>query len=380
MTYRSLFFACAFTVLTLVHAAAAAAPSAPPPTVPGSGHLLLDMISGQVIAASNADSRLEPASLTKIMTAYVVFREIDSGHIALTDEALVSEKAWRMEGSRMFIEVGTRVTVEELLKGLIIASGNDAAVALAEHTAGSEEAFAALMNENAGRLGMNNSHFTNSSGLPDAEHYTTPADIAKVTAATIREFPEWYGWYAIKDYTYNNINQPNRNRLLWRDDSVDGVKTGHTSTAGYCLVASAERDGMRLISAIMGTSGEEERATATQELLGYGFRFFESRPLYAAGQTIQEVRVWKGEHDLLPVGVAEPLALTVPRGEGDSLSARLVVDGLIEAPVVPGQQIGIIEVSHAGEVTRSVPAVALAGVAEAGIFGRLLDSMLMMLE
>lgn len=380
MMYRYFSLVCAITVLSLIHSMAAAAPPAPPPTTAGSGHLLIDMASDQVIAASNADNQLEPASLTKIMTAYVIFREIDSGHIALADEALVSEKAWRMEGSRMFIEVGKRVSVEELLKGLIIASGNDAAVALAEHTAGSEEAFAALMNEHARRLGMNNSHFTNSSGLPDDEHYTTPADIAKVTAATIREFPEWYAWYAIKDYTFNDITQPNRNRLLWRDESVDGVKTGHTSTAGYCLVASAERDGMRLISVVMGTASEEERATETQELLGYGFRFFESRPLYAAGQPIQEVRVWKGEEDQLPVGVAEALVLTVPRGEAEGLSAQLVVDGLIEAPVMRGQPIGVIEVSHAGEIVKRVPAVALADVSEAGIFGQLLDSMLMMFE
>jgi D-alanyl-D-alanine carboxypeptidase (penicillin-binding protein 5/6) len=380
MKYRIDRFFCVLGFLTLIHTTAGAAPPAPPPTISGSGHLLLDMASEQVIAAANADSRLEPASLTKIMTAYVVFREIDSGHIALDDETLVSEKAWRMEGSRMFIEVDTRVTVEDLLKGLIIASGNDAAVALAEHTAGSEEAFAALMNEHARRLGMENTHFTNSSGLPDADHYTTPADIAKVTAATIREFPEWYGWYAVKDFTYNDITQPNRNRLLWRDDSVDGVKTGHTSTAGYCLVASAERDGMRLISAIMGTSGEEERSSETQELLGYGFRFFETRALYEAGQPVEEVRVWKGEVDQLPVGVAGTLALTVPRGEADGIAARLVLDGLVEAPVARGQQIGVVEVSHGGEVAKRVPAIALADVGEAGIFGQLLDSLLMMLE
>jgi D-alanyl-D-alanine carboxypeptidase (penicillin-binding protein 5/6) len=364
----------------LIQHGASAAPPAPPPSVSGSGHLLIDMASGQILAASNADTQLEPASLTKIMTAYVVFREIENGHIKLEDEVLVSEKAWRMEGSRMFIEVGKRVSVEELLKGLIIASGNDSAVALAEHAAGSEEAFAALMNEHAVRLGMNNSHFTNSSGLPDPDHYTTPTDIAKVTAATIREFPEWYAWYAIKDYTFNEITQPNRNLLLWRDDSVDGVKTGHTSAAGYCLVASAKKHDMRLISVIMGTSGEQERTTETMKLLGYGFRFFETRPLYAAGATVQQVRIWMGAEEELAVGPRDALVLTVPRGEGQGVSARLLLDGTLEAPVSRGQKVGTIEVSHNGEVIRHVPAVALADIAEAGFFGKMMDSVLMMLE
>ena len=358
----------------------AAAPAATPPAVAGTGHLLLDMGSNQVLAAQNIDHRLEPASLTKILTAYVVFREIGNGHISLADPVLVSEKAWRMEGSRMFIEVGKQVSVEDLLKGLIVASGNDAAVALAEHTAGSEEAFANLMNEHAQRLGMTNSHFVNASGLPHPEHYTTPADIARATIATIREFPEWYAWYADKEYTYNDITQPNRNRLLWRDESVDGVKTGHTSTAGYCLVASAQRDDMRLISVVMGTDSEEERAIETQKLLGYGFRFFESQRLYDAGQTVQQVRVWKGESETLPVGVAESLSLTVPRGETGSTEARLVLHGTIEAPVSRGQEVGVIEVTNSDEIVRRVPAVALADISEAGFLGQMIDSVLMMFE
>ena len=381
MKNRPIRFPTAVILLCLLCAGPlAAAPAATPPAIAGTGHLLLDMGSNQVLAAQNIDHRLEPASLTKILTAYVVFRDIRDGHISLTDPVLVSEKAWRMEGSRMFIEVGKQVSVEDLLKGLIVASGNDSAVALAEHTAGSEESFAKLMNEHAQRLGMTNSHFMNASGLPHPEHYTTPADIARATIATIREFPEWYAWYADKEYTYNDITQPNRNRLLWRDESVDGVKTGHTSTAGYCLVASAQRDDMRLISVVMGTDSEEERAIETQKLLGYGFRFFENQHLYDAGQTVQQVRVWKGENETLPVGVAESLSLTVPRGEAGDTQARLVLHGTIEAPVSKGQEVGVVEVSNGGEVVRRAPAVALAGVAEAGFLGKMMDSVLMMFE
>jgi len=367
-------------LLTLAASPLTAEPVPSPPEIAARGYFLMDMNSGQVLAANNPDMRLEPASLTKIMTAHVVFDEIKKGHVALTDSVLVSEKAWRMEGSRMFIEVNTQVTVEELLKGLIIQSGNDAAVALAEHVAGSEEAFAALMNETAARLGMTSSHFVNSTGLPDPEHYTTPADIAKVTADTIRDYPDWYAWYAIKDYTYNNIKQPNRNLLLWRDDSVDGVKTGHTEAAGYCLVASAQRDNMRLISVVMGTAGETARANETQKLLGYGFRFFETSPLYQAEQPIQQVRVWKGSANEVPVGIARGLTVTVPRGEAGNLSAQLTLDGALEAPVARGQEVGTIEVRLGDQSLMKVPAVALAEVEEAGIVGWLMDSVLMMFE
>ncbi len=369
-----------FTLFLVAAPPVSGAPAATPPSIAGSGHLLLDMGSNQVLSAANIDDRLEPASLTKILTAYVVFREINRGHIALNDLVLVSEKAWRVEGSRMFIEVGKQVSVEDLLKGMIIASGNDAAVALAEHTAGSEVAFAKLMNEHAQRLGMTNSHFMNASGLPDAEHYTTPSDIARVTIAMIREFPEWYGWYAIKEFTFNDITQPNRNQLLWRDETVDGVKTGHTSAAGYCLVSSAKRDDMRLVSVVMGTASEAQRATETQKLLGYGFRFFENQPLYRAGETVQNVRIWKGQTDMLAVGVASDLSLTVPRGKSDDTQAQLMLNGTLEAPVVRGQTVGVIEVINAGKVIRRVPAVALADVGEAGIFGQLVDSVFMLFE
>jgi len=369
-----------FALFLLIPGALLAAPPAPPPPIAASGYLLMDMHSRQIIAADNAETRLEPASLTKILTAHVVFDEIRQGHIDLADEVIISEKAWRMEGSRMFLEVNTRATVEQLLKGLIIQSGNDAAVALAEHTAGSEEAFAALMNEHARQLGMNNSHFVNASGLPDPDHYTTPHDIALVTAATIREFPEWYAWYAIKEYAYNDITQPNRNRLLWRDSSVDGVKTGHTEAAGYCLVASASREQMRLISVVMGTESEEARATETQELLGYGFRFFETRRLYRAEQPIQNIRVWKGASDQLPVGASDEIAVTVPRGETGAIAAKLLLGANVEAPVTHGQKIGTIEITHGDKVLMRTPAIALADIPLGGLFGQLMDSVLLMFE
>lgn len=380
MKHLTLFLNLLFALLLVSASPVSGAPAATPPSIAGSGHLLLDMGSNQVLSASNIDDRLEPASLTKILTAYVVFREIKRGHIALSDMVLVSEKAWRVEGSRMFIEVGKQVSVEDLLKGMIIASGNDAAVALAEHTAGSEEAFANLMNEHAQRLGMTNSNFMNASGLPGAEHYTTPSDIARVTIAQIREFPEWYRWYAVKEFTFNDITQPNRNQLLWRDESVDGVKTGHTSSAGYCLVSSAKRDDMRLVSVVMGTDSEAQRATETQKLLGYGFRFFENQPLYRAGDTVQNVRIWKGQTETLAVGVASDLSLTVPRGRSGDTQAQLMLNGMLQAPVSRGQTVGVIEVINAGKVIRRVPAVALADVGEAGIFGQLVDSVFMLFE
>lgn len=273
------------------------APQAPipePPAIASSAHLLVDHHTGKVIAEHNPDERLEPASLTKIMTAYVVFRELAAGKIALTDEVLISEKAWRTGGSKTFIELGKRIPLEVLLHGMIIQSGNDASVALAEHVAGSEDTFAHLMNSNAQRLGMVNSHFINATGLPDPEHYSTARDMTLVTAATIREFPEYYAWYAEKEYVYHGIKQNNRNRLLWQDPAVDGVKTGHTEAAGYCLVASAKRESMRLTSVVMGAKSEKARAEASLALLNYGFRFYESPQLYPGGKPVENLRVWMG--------------------------------------------------------------------------------------
>lgn len=371
-----------FLLLPLLALAEGATPGAVevpipnPPVLAARGYLLVDHHSGRVLAEQNADERLEPASLTKILTAYVVFRELAGNKLALTDEALVSEKAWRTGGSRMFIEVGKRVSVEDLLKGMIIQSGNDASVALAEHVAGSEQTFSALMNTHAQRLGMKDSHFVNATGLPDPEHYTTARDMARITAATIREFPQYYAWYAEKEFVFNGIRQGNRNRLLWRDDSVDGVKTGHTEAAGYCLVASAKRGDMRLTSVILGTKGEEARAKASLALLQYGFRFFESHKLYPGGQPVETLRVWMGDIEDLPVGPLEDVYATIPRRKYDALSARIEKNPEIVAPLAKGDLVGHIVLDLEGQEVGRVPLVALEAVAEGGWLHKLKDSVL----
>jgi len=347
-----------------------------PPELAAKGYLLVEHNSGRVLAESNADERLEPASLTKIATAYIVFRELAGGNLSLEDQVLISEKAWRTGGSKMFVEVGKRVGLEDLLKGMIVQSGNDASVALAEHIAGSEETFADLMNTHAERLGMKDSHFTNATGLPHEDHYTTARDIALVTAASIREFPQYYAWYAEKEFVYNDIKQPNRNRLLWRDDAVDGVKTGHTEAAGYCLVTSAKRDGMRLTSVVMGTSGEEARAKASLALLNYGFRFYETHELYPGGQQVETLRVWMGDIQDLPVGPAEDVYVTIPRRKYDKLSAQLVKNPDISAPVPRGAEVGHISIGLEGEEVRRVPLIALQDVAEGGLWQKAVDSVL----
>jgi D-alanyl-D-alanine carboxypeptidase (penicillin-binding protein 5/6) len=371
-------FALITLLLTTATAALAATPA--PPTIAATGYLLIDLDSDAVIAANNAEQRLEPASLTKIMTVYIVFRELRDGSVKLSDEVLVSEKAWKTPGSRMFIEVNKRVTVEDLLKGVIIQSGNDASVALAEHVAGSEEAFANLMNEHARRLGMVDTHFVNATGLPDPEHYTTPRDIVLVTEATIREFPELYKLYAVKEFTYNGIRQHNRNNLLWRDDSVDGVKTGHTEAAGYCLVASAKRDGMRLVSVVMGTDSEKSRIVETQSLLNYGFRFYETHRLYGATDRLTRARVWMGENEEVSLGLAKDLHVTIPRRQYDKLDARTEIRSQVQAPIEKGQKMGEVVVELEGEVISRQPLVALEAVPEGGIWRRMVDTVLMMLE
>ena len=346
------------------------------PEIAAKGYLLVDFGTGRELAAANADERLEPASLTKIMTAYVVYRALAEGRVKLTDQVLISENAWRTGGSKMFVEVGKQVGMEDLLKGMIIQSGNDASVALAEHVAGSERTFADLMNAHAKRLGMSNSHFTNATGLPDPEHYTTARDIALVTAALIREFPEYYVWDGTKEFEYNGIKQQNRNRLLWRDPTVDGVKTGFTQNAGYCLVASAKRDDMRLISVVLGATGPEARAQASLELLNYGFRFYESRRLYPAEQPLENLRVWMGEVRELPVGPARDLVATFPRGRYDQLSARLEKAVDLEAPVTKGARVGDIVINLQDEELLRVPLVALQEVAEGGLWQRAWDTVL----
>ncbi|WP_428608490.1 D-alanyl-D-alanine carboxypeptidase family protein [Sedimenticola sp.] len=366
--------------ITLFALPATAAPIPAPPSVAASGHLLIDFDSGHVLAENNAEQRLEPASLTKIMTAYVVLHEIRDGHVSLQDQVLVSKKAWRTPGSRMFIEVGKRVPLEELLKGMIIQSGNDASVALAEYVAGSEETFANLMNDYAKRLGMLNSHFVNSTGLPAEEHYTTARDIARVTRATIKEFPDFYKWYSTKELTFNNIKQHNRNKLLWRDEAVDGVKTGHTESAGYCLVASAKKDGMRLISVIMGTASEEARAKESQSLLNYGFRFFETHRLYGAGEKLTSTRVWKGSQEQLRLGLNRDLYITIPRGEYKNLNAGLSIEPQIIAPVSAGQPLGKVKIALAGEPVAEEELVALEPITEGGLLQIAKDTVLLWLE
>ncbi|MCB1802120.1 MAG: D-alanyl-D-alanine carboxypeptidase [Gammaproteobacteria bacterium] len=368
--------------LALVVNGAGLAQLAPPapPSVAATGYLLIDMDSDTVLAAKDAEQRLEPASLTKIMTAYAVFRELQGGSVRMSDQVLVSEKAWKTPGSRMFIEVGKRVTVEDLLKGMIIQSGNDASVALAEHVAGSEEAFANLMNDHARRLGMHNTHFVNATGLPDNEHYTTPHDIVLVTEAMIREFPEQYKLYSVKEFTYNDIRQHNRNNLLWRDESVDGVKTGHTEAAGFCLVASAKRDGMRLVSVVMGTDSEKSRIRESQSLLNYGFRFFETHRLYGAGDRLTRTRVWMGEQEEVALGLAKDLAVTIPRRQYDKLNARTEIQPQLEAPLSKGQKVGEVIVELDGSEIVRRPLVALEEVAEGGLWRKAVDSVLMMLE
>ncbi|MCU7906226.1 MAG: D-alanyl-D-alanine carboxypeptidase [Candidatus Thiodiazotropha sp. (ex Epidulcina cf. delphinae)] len=358
----------------------AATPLPAPPEVTATGYFLVDSHSGKILAEQDPDRRLEPASLTKIMTAYTVFRELRQGNINLQDAVLISENAWRTPGSRMFIEVGKRVKVIDLIKGMIIQSGNDACVALAEHIAGSEGTFSALMNSHAGRLGMHNTHFVNSTGLPHDDHYTTPADIAKAAAATIREFPEYYLWYKEKSFTFNKIEQHNRNRLLWRDESVDGMKTGHTEAAGYCLVASAQRENMRLISVVMGTKGEGARAQASQSLLNYGFRFYETHRLYAAGEVLNRTRIWKGEKEKLPLGLTEDLHITIPRHQYKNLDARLEIEPEIMAPIAKGDVLGQVSVTLNGEPVTEASLVALKSIADGNIWQQIKDSALLWLK
>lgn len=354
-----------FIILCTLFSAAlvnAAMPVPAAPEVAANNYLLVDYASGMVLAEKGADEPIEPASITKMMSTYVVDKEIEAGRLSLDDLVTISEKAWRMGGSRMYVEVNSKVTVRELLKGIIIQSGNDATVALAEHIAGTEEAFVQLMNQYAAELGMDNTTFVNSTGWPDPEHLTTARDIAILATARISEFPENYSLYAEKEYTYNNIKQYNRNKLLWRDETVDGIKTGHTESAGYCLVASADRSGMRLISVVLGTDSEKARADVSQALLNYGFRFFESHTLYTEGEALSRSRIWKGEFEEVPVGLAQDLAVVIPRGAYKDLDAIMDIDNNIEAPIEQGQQLGVVNVSLDGELLESVPLVALEPV------------------
>lgn len=369
-------------VLALLHFnfALAAMPVPAPPDVAAKNYYVIDFASGKVLAEKNPDVQVEPASITKIMTSYVVYKELEADRLSMDDIVDISEKAWRMGGSRMYLEVNTSVSVHDLLKGLIIQSGNDASVALAEHIAGTEDAFVQLMNQYAAELGMQNTHFVNSTGWPDKKHLTTARDIAKLSVAIIAEFPEHYAWYAEKEYTYNNIKQYNRNKLLWRDESVDGMKTGHTESAGFCLVASATRSDMRVISVVLGTDSKKARANVSQALLNYGFRFYESHTLYDAGAVLSRPRIWSGELETLTVGLADDLAIAIPRGAYDKLDATMDIDKNIEAPVSKGQQIGVVKVALNGEELASVPLVALETVNEGSLFQQAKDYVLRLIN
>ena len=345
-----------------------------PPSVGANGYVLLDFHTNKVLAERNSDTRLDPASLTKVMTAFVVFSELKAGNLQLTDPVQISENAWRAKGSRMFIEVGSQISVENLLRGMIVQSGNDASIALAEHIAGSEQTFAALMNQYADELGMANTRYTNAAGLPEDDHYSTAADTARLVRALINRFPEYYGYYSERSFVWNDIEQFNRNRMLWQDDSVDGVKTGYTESAGYCLATSAERDGMRLISVVMGTDSAAARVQASKSLLNFGYRFYETRRLYAADDVIEETRVWKGEREQLPLGLADALHITVPSRAYDRVEASLEVDQPIQAPIEAGTVLGRLTISLDGESLASRDVVALEPVTQAGLVGRLVDS------
>lgn len=345
----------------------------PPPSVAASSYLLLDADTQKILVEHNKDESLPPASLTKIMTSYIAATELAAGRISLDDVVPISVKAWRTPGSRMFIKEGSQVSVSDLLRGIIIQSGNDASVAMAEHIAGSEDAFADMMNQQAVVLGMASSQYQNATGLPAQDHYTSASDLAILTRALITEHPESYSIYADKSFTHNEIEQPNRNRLLWRDRTVDGVKTGHTEAAGYCLVASAVREDMRLISVVMGTKSDEARMRESQKLLSYGFRYFETQKLYDAGTPLKTADVWYGEGEDVQLGVSEDVIVTVPRGHYNDLEAELKVMKVIEAPINAGDELGELRLALEGEVVYRAPLIALGEMEEAGVFARMSD-------
>jgi len=353
---------------------AAAKPIPNPPALNATSYFLVDFDSGRVLAEKDPDKHIEPASITKLMTAYLVDKAIADGDLMLDEMVTISEKAWRMKGSKMFVEVGKQVAVEELLKGLIIQSGNDASVALAEHIAGSESAFAGYMNHQAKLLGMNNSNFVNATGWPHENHYSSARDIATLTQAVISEFPESYRYYREREFTFNKIRQFNRNRLLWRDETVDGVKTGHTESAGFCLVASAERDDMRLISVVLGADSDKARTQSSQALLNYGFRFFETHKLYRAEEVLKTARIWYGDQEQVSLGVGKDIHITIPRGRYRDLDASMEIDREISAPIARGQQLGQVNIKLDDELMLSEDIVAMQDIAEGSLFVRAMDS------
>lgn len=351
-----------------------------PPPINAVGYILIDANSGEIIAKNNANERMEPASLTKMMASYIIASAVKQGKANLTDEVKISEKAWRMKGSRMFIEVGKIIEFEKLLIGMIVQSGNDATIALAEHIAGDEESFVKLMNETAKQLGMLDTHFVNATGLPHEDHFSTPRDMTILGLALIRDFPEHYAYYSRKEYTYAGIKQFNRNQLLWRDESIDGIKTGHTESAGYCLVASAKRGNMRLISTVLGTKSKDARSSESQKLLTYGFRFFETHKLYSANDELTKVKIWKGSSDALPLGIDQDLYITIPRGQYDKLDASMTINSKIVAPVTRGDVHGNVIINLGTRQVAKRDLVSLSDVSEGSFWHNLIDSVKLWLE
>lgn len=362
---------------SLAHAQQVLIPA--PPQINATGYILMDADTGRVLVEHNADEQLPPASLSKIMTVYIVASEIERGRLSKTDLVRISPNAWRKGGaasggSTMFLDPNSEVPVSDLLRGVIVQSGNDASIALAEHIAGSEDAFADIMNQKAALMGMSASSFENATGLPGDNHYTSARDMAILARAMIREYPEIYQIYSERAFTYNGIRQPNRNSLLFRDDSVDGMKTGHTREAGFCLVSSAQRQGMRLISVVMGTTSAEARAVETQKLLAYGFRYYETKDLYSAGDTLTTRRVWSGRANEVDLGVSEDIRLTIPRGSERDLKATMTFDDVIRAPFEAGERLGTLVIKLHDDTLAEVALVAQEEVARAGFFARMIDS------
>ena len=377
MKFLSALSACLFLLMTLP---VMAQPIPKPPSTPGESYILMEAATGKVLAEKNADKRLPPASLTKIMTGYAVYRALEDDSISLEDEVEISEAAWRMGGSQMFLEVGDRVTVDKLLDGLVVQSGNDAALALAEYVGGSETAFVEQMNFYAQELGLENTRFENPEGLNRETHYSSARDIAKLSRAMIQGFPKRYERYSKREFTYNDIRQYNRNDLLYATDYLDGIKTGYTSEAGYCLATSGVRDGTRLISVVMGEPSPNARESSSRALLSWGHRFYQSHRLYAAGETLKEARIWKGASDQVRLGLSQDLHVTIPKGEYDALEASMTFPGQLVAPAEEGEELGRVTVKLDGEVVAEAPLVALSGVAAGSFFQRTTDAVLQWFE
>jgi len=375
MTYFTSFF----VLILSLFVGNAYAEVAPPPELAVKAYLLKDFNSNRVLAEQQSQNRVEPASLTKLMTAYLSFKALQAGQLKLDQTLPISEKAWRVEGSKMFVDTTMTVTVDELLHGMIIQSGNDASIALAEGIGGTEDAFAAKMNKEAARLGMKNTHFMNATGLPDAQHYTTAYDLSLLATALITDFPDQYKrLYSVKEYTYNKITQPNRNRLLWLDPTVDGMKTGHTDSAGFCLISSAKRGEHRLISVVLGAANDNARATESQKLLNYGYQFFDTHMVYKAGTAIRMQKVWKGSDSKVAATTFHDLYVTLPKGDYARVKANVIAQKSLMAPIAKGQQVATVQFTIDGKVVDEQKLLAAKEVKVAGIFGRLWDSLMMM--